>query len=825
MQRLFFGPLQPREVERLYDQTWIFVTESLLAFTIFRDDFDIPFVLMFGFLLFVKCFHWLMADRVETMDQTTYPGPPLIFHIRMNLLFTLLTSIDFVMFVLAVESTLNYGVGGMVLFASEYAILLASAMNSIARYILSVVDLRRARSRGGENAPPMENKSMYVFYIELITDFLKLVTYLTFFMLILTFYGLPLNIVRDVYLTARSFITRLRALIRYHNATRDMDRRYPNATEAELAQMSDRTCIICREEMVSRIPAPNGAEAPAAPPQDGPNMTPKKLPCGHIFHFQCLRSWLERQQSCPTCRRPVLETTPNPRNQPQAQGRQGGVGPGIAPQPGQQPGGGAGGWLGRVFGAQQQQPLQGQFVHGQFVPAGAPQQPQQPQPQVGWVAPAPVWFPVYAQPPPPQHLQQPPPFRGFYGPGGVWQPWGMDPQWFGNAQQQQPALAPAGLQQPAPANAGHQQSPQQQGGSGAASTTASGTSGRSQDARQPPVSASTTMPATSEHVPAARNAAALAALRRRGQPAPTPTSSSVVRDASTSDRTGQTGAPGDPVATPSPTTTSVQGSPSPSEGEGGRSSSSQPGANDVTRPQIPSLIPLCDMAHAGPSMRPPAYVQPYPSFQAHYTPYFRNPAQQTRPPQGSSQQQPGSSRVASQSGQSQPSAPRYPRTAASASATRTQLAQLPPTLTDEQLARLDRLTRDAIDERLRVLEGVSGAVHRCIEELTRLRSVLPASATLGSMQGQGQERVAPGAAAATPSLPVAGPSASQGNEPTSMTALSAADPALTAGSLASALVSGSGESADRGDALAGAEITSRSIVQSEQEVSEGTVEQ
>lgn len=52
---------------------------------------------------------------------------------------------------------------------TQYAILLASAMNSIARYILSVVDLRRARSRGGENAPPMENKSMYVFYIELIT--------------------------------------------------------------------------------------------------------------------------------------------------------------------------------------------------------------------------------------------------------------------------------------------------------------------------------------------------------------------------------------------------------------------------------------------------------------------------------------------------------------------------------------------------------------------------------------------------------------------------------------------------------------------------------
>ncbi len=151
-------------------------------------------------------------------------------------------------------------------------------------------------------------------------DFLKLATYMTFFMIILTFYGLPLNIIRDVFVTARSFITRLRALVRYHNATRDMDRRYPDATEAELADTSDRTCIICREEMQSRAatqpaPADQGATEgeqqqqplapappppPPPPPADGPNMTPKKLPCGHIFHFQCLRSWLERQQSCPT---------------------------------------------------------------------------------------------------------------------------------------------------------------------------------------------------------------------------------------------------------------------------------------------------------------------------------------------------------------------------------------------------------------------------------------------------------------------------------------------------------------------------------------------
>jgi E3 ubiquitin-protein ligase synoviolin len=126
------------------------------------------------------------------------------------------------------------------------------------------------------------------------SDFLKLTTYLVFFAIIITFYGLPLNIVRDVYITARSFVSRLRALHRYQTATRNMDQRYPNATADEMAAMSDRTCIICRDEMVLH----EAREAPVNP--DGPNTTPKKLPCGHIFHFYCLRSWLERQQSCPT---------------------------------------------------------------------------------------------------------------------------------------------------------------------------------------------------------------------------------------------------------------------------------------------------------------------------------------------------------------------------------------------------------------------------------------------------------------------------------------------------------------------------------------------
>lgn len=118
-----------------------------------------------------------------------------------------------------------------------------------------------------------------------------------FFTVIFLNYGLPLHILRDVYLTLVSFVGRIRDLMRYRRATRDMDNLYPDATEEELERSGDRTCIVCREEMISRSQrAREGMQVD----EGGPNETPKKLQCGHVFHFHCLRSWLERQQKCPT---------------------------------------------------------------------------------------------------------------------------------------------------------------------------------------------------------------------------------------------------------------------------------------------------------------------------------------------------------------------------------------------------------------------------------------------------------------------------------------------------------------------------------------------
>ena len=140
------------------------------------------------------------------------------------------------------------------------------------------------------------------------------------------FYGMPIHIIRDVALTIRSFYKRITDFLKYRHATRDMNDRYPDATEQDIR--SQDVCIICREGMRAweQSPPQQAHDVGQTSPLDE-RLRPKKLPCGHILHFACLRSWLERQQNCPTCRQPVLASNPTsptaPRNPVQGVADQG----------------------------------------------------------------------------------------------------------------------------------------------------------------------------------------------------------------------------------------------------------------------------------------------------------------------------------------------------------------------------------------------------------------------------------------------------------------------------------------------------------------------
>ncbi|KAH8312213.1 hypothetical protein KR044_009804 [Drosophila immigrans] len=297
LRKIFLGTLRAAEFEHLLERFWYALTETCLAFTVFRDDFNPRFVALFTVLLFLKSFHWLAEERVDfvsamkmkileicfilcilPLQMERSPVLGWLFHIRVGSLLTMLGILDYVLLMHAYNSTLVRGPTVQLVFGFEYAILLTVIASTAIKYVLHAAEMR--------TDTPWENKAVFLLYTELVIGLIKVVLYLLFVVIMAKIYALPMFVFRPMFFTIRNFRKALNDVIMSRRAIRNMNTLYPDATPEELRQ-SDNICIICREDMVNHS---------------------KKLPCGHIFHTTCLRSWFQRQQTCPTCRLNILRT-------------------------------------------------------------------------------------------------------------------------------------------------------------------------------------------------------------------------------------------------------------------------------------------------------------------------------------------------------------------------------------------------------------------------------------------------------------------------------------------------------------------------------------
>lgn len=275
---LFFGNLRAVEIQHLMERTWYAITETCLAFTVFRDDFSAHFIAMFVVLLIVKCAHWLAEDRVEYAEQTPTLQPR--FHRQIRSLICFLLILDICFPILSYRSTSQQGLSVQLVFSFEYAILMISALSIAMKYIMYEVDRHSDYQ--------WEDKGTFLLYSELATNFFRVLVYSCFVIIMIRFYTIPLFIVRPMYISFRSLKKSISDVVQARQAIINLNSMYPDATEEDFTRGSDdRTCIICRDEM--RI-----------------SQVLKKLPCNHIFHRSCLRNWFQRQQTCPTCRTDIL---------------------------------------------------------------------------------------------------------------------------------------------------------------------------------------------------------------------------------------------------------------------------------------------------------------------------------------------------------------------------------------------------------------------------------------------------------------------------------------------------------------------------------------
>ena len=291
----------------MMDKARYAVVETCLTLIIFREEISVKTVALFTALLFTKIFHWLASSRLEYIEQSQITGT--FAYTRLAVLLFLLLLVDTLFLSGTVDNSFNasgeFVPSVLIYFGFESSILITAAFSTSMKFGLHLIELG--------SSGQWHNKSIYKFYLELFINATRSVLYIIFFVIIFVYYGLPMHLIRDLWLSLKNLVKEWHQFRRYRKLCANMHQRFPDATQEQLEEHPD--CIICREQMV------HGEHA-------------KVLPCGHIFHFYCLRSWLERQQTCPYCRANIPEDTttttattprrrvPSPRAQQQQQGQQ-----------------------------------------------------------------------------------------------------------------------------------------------------------------------------------------------------------------------------------------------------------------------------------------------------------------------------------------------------------------------------------------------------------------------------------------------------------------------------------------------------------------------
>jgi len=284
--RMFIGTLRDLEVEQLVDSGRGFLADTILFLVFYAptiDNREVGTVYLIQYIccvIFMKVFHLTTQIRVSHMFEVGIPR--LIVNVKLVALMCLLLLCD----VMALQYF--YGVASRSSTFFTWILFEALTMStvvlvSILKYSVHMVDLRL------DNGWP--GKLVCLFYIDLVHDVVSMTLFLVF---MLTFFvqnpsRLPIYMMADIIQVARKLAQRLRSFRRYRRISMNMDMRFPDATDEEIEH--DEHCVICRESLF-----------------DGSK--PKKLPCNHIFHIDCLRSWLVMQQVCPTCRAEISPDGP-----------------------------------------------------------------------------------------------------------------------------------------------------------------------------------------------------------------------------------------------------------------------------------------------------------------------------------------------------------------------------------------------------------------------------------------------------------------------------------------------------------------------------------
>lgn len=301
--RLLFGELRLIEYEHVFERLSFTIVNSIFVSSMFKEQDFLTVLVFTAVLIFLKVFHWILKDRLEFVFQNANENTNLkkMLFSRFNFNLLLLASVDYQMVRYCFSNSISNdqwtSSSVYLMFGIDFAMLLVDTLSIGLHGVVNFVEVYRLQSHNShddEEFLGLEGKFMYEKLIDMGARLLKMLLHIA----LLIPFRMPIMIIKDIIWDAISLYQTATSLWKTWKNAKKLDEKLPDVTEEELNQ-GNNMCIVCMDDML-----PNSETRNA-------NLKPKKLPCGHILHLSCLKSWMERSQTCPICRLPVFDERGN----------------------------------------------------------------------------------------------------------------------------------------------------------------------------------------------------------------------------------------------------------------------------------------------------------------------------------------------------------------------------------------------------------------------------------------------------------------------------------------------------------------------------------
>ncbi|KZV41418.1 hypothetical protein F511_12146 [Dorcoceras hygrometricum] len=254
-------------------------------------------------LCFLKMFQAISRDRLERLNASPSATPGTYFRVYSALLLVFVLDVLWILLCLTIYSVSSSSISLLLFF--EPSSIGFETLQAIVVHGFQLLEIwLHHYARDGANCrlskifdiSPTgsleEWKGFLIRNLGFFLDIMTLLMALAHYLYIWWLHGMAFHLVDAILcLNIRALLSatvkRVRGFVKLRIALGTLHGALPDATLEDLRAYDDE-CAICREPMAKA----------------------KKLPCGHLFHLACLRSWLDQglseSYSCPTCRKPLF---------------------------------------------------------------------------------------------------------------------------------------------------------------------------------------------------------------------------------------------------------------------------------------------------------------------------------------------------------------------------------------------------------------------------------------------------------------------------------------------------------------------------------------